>query len=237
MIPEHHTYCEVFAGAGWVFFRKEPSRYEVINDLDGELVAFFRVIQNHLEEFLRQFRFLLSSREWFDDFKRQQEAGGLTDIQKAARYYYLQRQCFGGKVKGRSFGGGPGTFPRINLLRMEEELSSVHLRLARVMIENLDWKEFVRRYDKPDTFFYLDPPYFGAPTYNHNFESLDRYEKLAAELAQIKGTFILSINDVPEIRKVFSAFALKPVTVRYCVNNQKPKKEKAKELLVFPGKS
>jgi len=89
MIPEHQAYCEVFCGAAWVFFRKEPSKYETINDLDSDLVTFYRILQHHLEEFLRQFKWLLSSREWFEDFKRQQEAGGLTDIQRAARYYYL----------------------------------------------------------------------------------------------------------------------------------------------------
>ena len=107
MIPEHQAYCEVFAGAAWVFFRKEPSRYEVINDLDSDLVVFYRVLQSHLEEFLRQFKWLLASREWFQDWKRQQEAGGLTDIQRAARYYYLQRQSFAGRVRSRTFGTGP----------------------------------------------------------------------------------------------------------------------------------
>jgi len=90
MIPEHTTYCEVFAGAGWIFFKKEPSRYEVLNDLDSDLISFYRVLQNHLEEFLKQFKFLLTSREWFEDWKSQLDGRGLTDIQKAARYYYLQ---------------------------------------------------------------------------------------------------------------------------------------------------
>ena len=63
-----------------MFFRKEPSKYEVINDLDSELIIFYRVLQNHLEEFLKQFRWLLCSREWFEDWQRQQQAGGITDI-------------------------------------------------------------------------------------------------------------------------------------------------------------
>lgn len=155
MIPEHKAYCEVFAGAAWVFFRKEPSKYETINDLDSDLVCFYRILQNHLEEFLKQFRWLLTSRQWWEEWKRQQEAGGLTDIQRAARYYYLQRMCFGGRVKNRTFGTNQLHRPRINLLRMEEELSEVHLRLATVTIENLAWHEFIKRYDKPETFFTL----------------------------------------------------------------------------------
>jgi len=149
MMPGHQQYCEVFAGAAWVFFKKEPSRFEVINDLDSELVSFYRVVQNHLEEFLKQFKWLLSSREIFEDWKRQQEAGGWTDIQRAAKYYYLQRLCFGGRVRSRTFGAGPMHKPRINLLRLEEELSSVYLRLAGVSIEHLSWDRFIEVYDKP----------------------------------------------------------------------------------------
>ena len=85
MMPEHKAYCEIFAGAAWVLFRKEPSKYETINDLDGDLVSFYRVLQNHLEEFVKQFKWLLASREWFDDFKRQQEAGGLIRISSGRR--------------------------------------------------------------------------------------------------------------------------------------------------------
>jgi len=214
MIPEHRAYCEAFAGAGWVFFRKEPSRYETINDLDSDLVTFYRVVQNHLEEFLRQFKWLLSSREWFEDWKRQQEAGGLTDIQRAARYYYVQRHSFGGRVRARAFGASQLRPPRINLLRIEEEMSDVHLRLARVTIENLPWQEFLKRYDKPQTFFYLDPPYFQAPYYAHNLELAD-YKEMTGILAKIKAKFILSINDLPEMRETFGGFKIKPVTLKY----------------------
>ncbi|MBW2606150.1 MAG: DNA adenine methylase [Deltaproteobacteria bacterium] len=229
MIPEHRAYCEVFAGAAWVFFRKEPSKYEAINDLDSELIAFYRVLQHHLEEFLKQFKWLLSSREWFFDWKRQQEAGGLTDIQRAARYYYLQRHTFGGRVKNRTFGTAPMSRPRINLLRMEEELSEVYLRLATVVIENLSWQEFIQRYDREETFFYLDPPYYKFPYYQHNLE-LDDYQKMAEILSGIKAKFILSINDHREIRSIFNSFNMKPVSLKYTVAVKKSKT--GKELLI-----
>lgn len=229
MMPSHQAYCEVFAGAGWVFFKKEPLKYETINDLDSDLVAFYRVLQNHLEEFLKQFRWLLSSREWFEDWKRQQEAGGLTDIQRAARYYYLQRLSFGGRVRSRTFGANQMRLPRINLLRLEEELSWVHLRLARVTIENLPWQKFVQRYDKAKTFFYLDPPYYGAPYYQHNLE-LEDYLEMAEILAGVGSKFILSINDTPEMRKAFKAFNIKPVALKYTVSREGS--TQGKELLI-----
>ena len=229
LMPKHKSYCEVFCGAAWVFFRKEPSKYEVLNDLDGELVAFYRVLQNHLEEFLRQFKWLLASREWFEDFKRQQTAGGLTDIQKAVRYYYLQRMCFGGRVRNRTFGTAPMCRPRINLLRIEEELSEVHLRLASATIENLSWQNMIERYDRPGTFFYLDPPYYKAPFYSHNLELPD-YEELSERLTKLKSKFILSINDHSEMRRVFDGFQIKPVSLSYSV--RKDKNTVGRELLI-----
>lgn len=229
MMPEHEAYCEVFAGAAWVFFRKEPTRFEVINDLDSDLVTFYRVLQNHLEAFLKQFKWVLSSREWFEDWKRQQDAGGLTDIQRAARYYYLQRHSFGARVRGRTFGVAPLRRPRINLLRIEEELSEVHLRLATVTIENLPWQQFIARYDRPKTFFYIDPPYWKAPWYVHNLELKD-YQEMARLLEGVKATFILSINDLPEIREVFKQYKIRPVTINYSVS--KGAQTEGKELLV-----
>lgn len=217
MMPPHSAYCEVFAGAAWVFFSKEPSKYEVINDLDDELVCFYRVLQNHLEEFLRQFKWLFSSRTWFEDWKRQQAAGGLTDIQRAARYYYLQRLSFGGRVKARTFGAGPMRRPRINLLRIEEELSEVHLRLINATVECLPWADFISRYDRPKTFFYLDPPYYKLPYYRHNLDLPD-YRLMSETLAQIKAKFILSINDAPEMRETFQAFNILPVSLKYTVS-------------------
>ena len=111
LFPKDHVcYCEPFCGAAWVLFRKEPSKTEVINDADGELVTFWRVIQNHLEEFLRYYRFAVIARKIWD-IENKKDPGLLTDIQRAVRYYYLQRLGFGGKTSGRTFGtsttGGP----------------------------------------------------------------------------------------------------------------------------------
>ncbi|MEM5789739.1 MAG: DNA adenine methylase [Syntrophobacteraceae bacterium] len=207
MIPEHQAYAEVFAGGAWVFFRKDESRYESINDLNSDLVCFYRVLQHHLEEFCRQFKFLVSSREWFNDWNRQLSAGGLTDIQRAARFYYLQRHSFSADVLDRTFGRSTHKAPRINLIRLEEELSAVHLRMSRVTIENLPWTLYVERYDSPTTFFYLDPPYFGfEDIYGRDLFSRDDFALLVTRLQQIKGKFLMSINDVQDIREAFGAF-------------------------------
>lgn len=214
MMPQHESYCEVFAGAAWVLFRKEPSKFETINDLDSDLITFYRVLQNHLEEFLKQFKWVLTSREWFEDWKRQQDAGGLTDIQRAVRYYYLQRHCFSGRPYNRNFTYGALRRPGINLLRIEEELSEVHLRLAKIKIENLPWEKFITLYDRSETFFYLDPLYWKKILYKYNMKPED-YIKMAGILKEVKGQFILSINDLPEIRDIFKYFKIKPISFRY----------------------
>jgi DNA adenine methylase len=217
LIPEHHAYAEVFAGGAWVFFSKPESKCESINDLNSDLVAFYRVLQYHLEEFCKQFKFLLSSREWFADWSRQLEAGGLTDIQRAARFYYRQRHSFSAEVVRSSFGRSTHKAPRINLIRMEEELSAVHLRMARVTIENLPWQEYVKRYDSPSTFFYLDPPYYGFERiYGEWLFSREDFGVMARCLRGITGKFLLSINDVDAIRELFSAFRINNVQTTYC---------------------
>src|SRR5438876_5219340 len=83
IFPKHTTYVEAFAGGAQVFFHKEPSKVEVLNDLDGEIVNFFRVCQAHHDELIRYFRFVLVSRKWFD-LLRATDSGTLTDIQRAA---------------------------------------------------------------------------------------------------------------------------------------------------------
>jgi len=96
-LPEHRTYCEPFAGGAQVFFAKAPSRVEVLNDLDGDLVNFFRVCKEHYEELVRYMRFTVVSRRWYD-ILRSARPETLTDIQRAARRLYLQKNSYAGRV-------------------------------------------------------------------------------------------------------------------------------------------
>src|SRR5580700_11207279 len=81
VFPEHTTYVEAFAGGAQVFFHKEASKVEVLNDLDYEIVNFFRVCQHHYPELVRYLGFCLISRRWFDLLAAEQP-GSLTDIQR-----------------------------------------------------------------------------------------------------------------------------------------------------------
>lgn len=99
----HTCYVEAFAGGGSMFFLRQPASVEVLNDINGEVINLYRVIKNHLEEFLRQFKFALASRQLFE-WAKETPPEVLTDIQRAARYLYIQKLSFGGKVTGQTFG-------------------------------------------------------------------------------------------------------------------------------------
>jgi DNA adenine methylase len=215
LFPPHKCYVEPFAGAAAVFFAKQPSDVEVLNDVNGELVNLYRVVQHHLEEFVRQFKWALSSR---DQFKWLQitRPETLTDIQRAARFYYLQVSCFGGKVHGQSFGTATTAPPGLNLLRIEEELSAAHLRLTSTYVERESWSDCITRYDRPHTLFYMDPPYWQTEGYGVPFEFAE-YERLAAAMRGIKGKAVLSINDHPDIRRAFDGFPVEEVDITYIV--------------------
>ncbi|WP_136414417.1 DNA adenine methylase [Herbaspirillum sp. ST 5-3] len=212
--PPHICYVEVFAGGAALYFMRPPAPVEVINDVNGELVNLYRVVKHHLEEFVRQFKYALSSRDvfkWLQDTPPET----LTDIQRAARFFYLQQQAFGGKVEGQNWGTAT-TAPPINLLRIEENLSAAHLRLAQAYIENLDWAACIDRYDRPHTFFYMDPPYWETEGYGVAF-GLDQYEKMAGKLRSMKGKAIVSLNDHPDIRRIFAGFQIDTVPIQYSV--------------------
>lgn len=235
LIPDHTCYCEVFAGAAWLLFKKPESKAEVINDINVDLVTLYRVVQNHLEEFVRYFRWVLVSRDEFDRLHRV-APGTLTDIQRAARFYYLIRMGFSSKVNSTTFGMSTGAGPALNLLRIEEDLSAAHLRLARVYIENMPYADLIERYDRPHTFFYVDPPYHGSEDdYGKGLFSRDDFGVLAELLAGIKGRFILSINDAPEIRKLFGRFSVRVVPTRYSLGHA-DRAGAVRELLVMNSK-
>lgn len=215
LFPTHTCYVEPFAGGAAMFFLKSPSSVEVLNDCNNDLVALYRVLQHHLEEFVRQFKWALVLRQMYEWLKHTPDEV-LTDIQRAARFYYLQKMAFGGKVSNRSFGIAPSSPPRLNLLRMEEDLSQAHLRLARAYIEHLDWQKCIYKYDRPETLFFCDPPYWETEGYGVAFP-FDEYTKLAETMRSIKGKAILTINDHPEMVKVFEGFRIEKVKINYTV--------------------
>jgi DNA adenine methylase len=212
--PAHKCYVEVFAGGAALYFLRPAANVEVINDINGDLVNLYRVVQHHLEEFVRHFKWLLTSRDMFR-ILQDTPPHTLTDIQRAARFYYLQHTCFGAKLEGQTFGTAT-TAPAPNLLRIEESLSAAHLRLAGTYIENLNWADCIERYDRPHTLFYLDPPYWETEGYGVDFP-FSEYERMAELMRGMKGKAIVSLNDHPDIRRCFAGFEMEAVDINYTV--------------------
>lgn len=228
-LPPHDSYVEAFAGGAALLLAKPEVRAEVINDLDGELVRLYRCVQHHLDELVRQFRWAIVSREMFK-WLQLAHVDGLTDIQRAARFYYLQKCCFGGKVRGRTFGIAAGAPPRLNLLRMEEDLSHAHLRLARVTVECLPWRECIRRYDRDGALFFFDPPYWQTTGYEARFPRED-YDALADAMCTMKGRALLTINDHPDMRAVFDIFRGERVGITYTVGGSADTRTESGEVI------
>lgn len=230
LFPEHSCYVEPFCGAAALFFLKEPAKVEVLNDVHGELVRLYRVVQNHLDEFVRQFRWALASREMYG-WLQAVPPDTLTDIQRAARFFYLQKLGFGGKVDGQTFGVATTSKARLNLLRLEEDLSQAHLRLHQVTIENLDWQACLDRYDRPHTLFYLDPPYYGTEGYGVGF-GLEQYGLIADRLKSMKGKALVSVNDIPEMRAAFKGLPMRKLSITYTVGASGQGRGERGELLI-----
>mgnify|MGYP001388121462 CR=1 FL=1 len=231
-IPEHNSYVEVFAGAAWLLFKKEESEVEIINDINTNLVTLYRVIKLHLEEFIRYLKWILVARDEFERFK-QENSETLTDIQRSVRFYYMLKSGYAARIENPSFSIAVSSKPRFNLLRIEEELSAVHLRLSRVYIENRPYETIFQRFDRPDTFFYVDPPYYNYENYyGKGIFNRSDFTKLRDILKDIRGKFIMSINDTEEIQNLFREFTIETVPTSYSAGGANKKKQ-VNELLIM----
>lgn len=153
--PEKYDrYVEVFGGAAWVLFNeKRPGKIEIYNDYNSELVNLFRCVKYHSEEVKKQLSFLLNSRELFQDFLVQYDVRGLTDIQRAIRFFMLIKTSYGAKLTTY------GCVKR-NVENMTSMFEEIQKRLNTVIIENQDFEKLIKAQDKENTFFFLDPPYY-----------------------------------------------------------------------------
>ncbi|EAU40139.1 Adenine specific DNA methyltransferase, D12 class [Fulvimarina pelagi HTCC2506] len=218
----HIAYAEVFVGMGGIFLRRRRvPKAETINDRSGDVANFFRILQRHHTPFIEMLRYQVASRREFERLKAERPET-LTDLERAARFLYLQRLAFGGKIVGRSFGYTPTRTSSFNPLTLAPQLQAIHERLAGVVIEELDWADFIRRYDRPGMLFYLDPPYWdGEDDYGVGVFGREDFAEMAEQLRDLKGRFILSINDRPEVREIFSDFAMEAVEASYSLAREK----------------
>ena len=230
LIPKHTTYVEVFAGSAKLLFAKEPSRYEVLNDLNGDVINFYRVAKHRTAELAERFESECIHAGRFRDLRA---ATPECEIDRALRFVYLTWYSF--SAMGEHFASGTGKTlrPPRSLAAVRKTFTDVSERLARVLIEQRDFIDILQRYDSPQVAFYLDPPYV-------DFESNGRYgplepaqrEELFKTLSRLKGRFLLSFDAHPEIieRAKRHRFHVRHVEVNYCLGGNNTKR--AGEVLI-----
>jgi DNA adenine methylase len=229
LIPADITfYIEVFGGAAWVLLYKDRwARHEVYNDLDNRLVNLFMQIKWHPDELIREFEDMLNSRSMFLQIKNNK---GITEIQKAARFLFLLKNSFGSL--GSHFGtskksGGAALGGRNHLIN---RLKKINQRFDKVVIENKSYEDLIKLYDEQTNFFYCDPPYYHGKTYDNSKDF--NHEVLRDILSNIKGRFLLSYDNCPEIKKLYKDFRMIELSRTKGINRKYGKSD-YQELLIM----
>lgn len=223
-------YIEVCGGAGWVLFGKEKikKQIEVFNDVDGDLINLYLQIKNNCAELQKEIDWL-QSRELFRKYRYEIEnKAELTDIQRAARYLYLIKCSFGSTRS--SFATAPKT--TCNII---DELPKYKERLKSVIIENRDFENLIKTYDRPSSVFYIDPPYVNSEKYynkNYSHFTNEDHKRLNMCLKAVKGRFILSYNDCELVRKLYKNYNIMCVSRNNLLPATRNNRKEFKEVII-----
>ncbi|RLG43135.1 MAG: hypothetical protein DRO01_00130 [Thermoproteota archaeon] len=220
MIPPHTTYVEVFGGSAPLLLNKYPSPVEIYNDIDNDLYNLFKVVRENFNEFKEHFKWVIYSRtqyyQYLKDYKNE-----TNPVKRAWKFFYLMLVAYSGKFSA-GFSTGKTRNQAVSFFNKIKNLVVIHERLKNVVIESLDFRELIKRYDSEQTFFYVDPPHLFIVT-----EKSDDYYKtggftdkdfmdLLDLLEQIKGKFLLKqIDVVPWFREWIKKndFSCVPITL------------------------
>lgn len=203
LLPEHDCYCEIFFGGGSVFFRKKPSKVEIINDINSELVNFYRVLQNNSEEFKAREKYELYAADIYYGYRDEFNSGKhftLSNVERAFRFYCLIKEAFGGKFAG-GFGFSSAQSMATTFFNSFEKVDEITKRLKSVTIDNRDFEHIIKSYDGDRTVFFTDPPYLASNNADYYFKSsnssfgIHDHMRLFLALKSIKGKCLLTVDD------------------------------------------
>jgi DNA adenine methylase len=215
LLPSCHHYCEPFAGSGAVLLNRVPSPVETYNDIDGEVVTFFRVLRDHHDELIRAIALTPFSREEYHD-AIYSLTDNISNVERARRFYIKARQTRTGLAQTASLGrwanckdtsraGMSGVVSR--WLGGVDALDQIALRLLRVQIENRPAVDVIRLYDSPTTLFYCDPPYLHVTRGDvkaYGFEmNEEQHREFAETVNSCKGLVAVSGYDHPLMNDFF----------------------------------
>ena len=223
---EYNRYVEVFGGAGWVLFAKDKhAKEEIYNDINSNLVNLFKCVKYHAQELQRELNFMINSRELFVEYISQINSKGLTDIQRAARYFFLVKLSYGSDVE--TYGA-----VKKDVEKMKSYIEQIQARLRNVVIENRSFEKIISKYDSDTTLFYLDPPYHNTESYYDSDFNENSHIQLNTILKQVKAKFVLSYNDDEFIRKLYKDFNIKEIQRNNNLTSRYAKNRVFKELII-----
>lgn len=214
LLPPHRAYVETCCGGAAVFWAKprEISRSEVLNDFDGELINFYYELRKHGRRLAAELDSMPYSRSLLAQVNASKPKGPFA---RAVRFWYLNRVSFGGRIESPTFGVKISSRAYVVTGRIWTDLDALIERLHGVVFEAVDVRRLLDLYDRLDTLFYVDPPYLGtSQSYACRFGQKD-HEELAACLRSIQGTWLLSYNDCPEIRRLYDGLPLLALSTSY----------------------
>lgn len=202
----------------------------MLNDINGDLVNFYRCVRFHSDVLLTELEFVLNSRQEFHDFRHQP---GLTDIQRASRWFYRNKTCFGG-ANMDSFAGGPAGGANSSRENRLEAIRALNLRLDKTCIENLDWQRCLELYDKPDTFFFLDSPYTDCDAAMYAEWTATDVQRLHDRVVALRGRWLVTLNDTPAIRQIFAGCEIRAIARARGIRNTGAGAPLYRELIITP---
>ena len=234
LIPKHNCYVEVFGGAGWLLFRKNPSNVEILNDYDNNLMNFYNVVKNEPKLFIESFKYTLVSRTLFNEYKKKYKIHDFKDnIDKAHIFYYLVNAGFASDMNDIIFGTKCQSRNGLRIEQIEQSILTTHKRLQKVTIENKSFEGIFKTYDDKDTFFFLDSPYRNSDSsYAVGKFTDEQYNILFDCCKNSKGKWLYTINDDDYIKDLFKDFNFITHEVYYSVCGIDSGRRKFKELII-----
>jgi len=241
ILPKHNCFIDLFGGAGWVLLEKprSVSKVEVYNDLDSSLVNMFNVIKDDIkhEELSKKFEKTLISREIFENLKslKKEET---SDVEWAFRFLYLTKWSFSSRRSSDSsynFGYSKKRQP-VSTERIVDQIEELYQRLKTTYIENLDYKEVIKKYDSEDSLFFIDPPYIiedvNTNYYKHNMNKYSEHKELKTQIDEIKGKFILTLPNTEFYQYIYKEYNITDSNVYYSSGNISKSEGNRGELII-----
>ena len=237
LIPEHKIYCEPFIGGGAIFFGKEPSKVEIINDTNRELINFYKIVQQDFVSLEKEIMITLHSR---DQHRKAQVVYNnpdmFSEIKRAWALWTLATESFGAMLDG-SFGYDRiGTTTKKITNKRESFTYEYAIRLQNVQIESTDAIRIIKSRDTEGSFFYCDPPYFNSDCGHYDGYTEDDFRNLLETLSQIRGKFLLSSYPSDILKEYIDRYSWKSekIEMSLCMGgSQGQRKRKKVEVLTY----